>query len=142
MNKELLWKLSVKNEIESKYLAKTRLSQIETPYSLNMEGELGVGKTFFCKYVARIHGVNDITSNSFLKYTASKGKKKLLHIDFYNISDPLEFFYDHIDELIDNDSIVLSEWFPHNLVLEIPQFVLQIEIVKNCERNISFFKVG
>ena len=76
MNKELLWKQSVKNEIESKYLAKTRLSQIETPYSLNMEGELGAGKTFFCKYVARIHGVNDITSNSFLKYTANKGKKK------------------------------------------------------------------
>jgi tRNA threonylcarbamoyladenosine biosynthesis protein TsaE len=141
MNKELLWKLSVKNEIESKYLAKTRLSQIETPYSLNMEGELGVGKTFFCKYVARIHGVNDITSNSFLKYTANKGKKKILHIDFYNINDPLEFFYDHIEELIDNDSIVLSEWSPHNLVLEIPQFVLHIEIVNDCERKISFFRV-
>jgi tRNA threonylcarbamoyl adenosine modification protein YjeE len=140
MKKELLWKLSVKNEDESKHVAKSRLFQNETPYCLRLEGMLGSGKTYFCKCIANLYGIKDITSNSFLKYSMNKGSKKIFHVDYYYLNDPLAFFYNHIHEEIDDKSIILSEWTPDDLVMDIPQFTLKIAVVEKYERKISFYR--
>lgn len=140
MNKELLWELSVKNEVESKHLAKSRLFQNEAPYCLRFEGLLGSGKTYFCKCIANLYGIKDITSNSFLKYSVNKGSKKIIHVDYYYMNDPLAFFYNHIHEDVDDKSIILSEWTPDDLVMDIPQFTLKIAVVEKSERKISFYR--
>jgi tRNA threonylcarbamoyladenosine biosynthesis protein TsaE len=140
MNKELLWELSVKNEVESKHLAKSRLFQNQTPYCLRLEGELGSGKTYFCKCIANLYGVEDITSNSFLKYSSYKGSKKIFHVDYYYMKEPLEFFHNHIYDEIDDQSLILSEWTPNNLVMDITQFTLKIVIIGKSERKISFYR--
>ena len=140
MNKELLWELSVKNEFESKHLAKSRLFQNEAPYCLRFEGLLGSGKTYFCKCIANLYGIKDITSNSFLKYSVNKGSKKIIHVDYYYMNDPLAFFYNPIHEDVDDKSIILSEWTPDDLVMDIPQFTLKIAVVEKSERKISFYR--
>jgi len=140
MSKELLWELSVKNEVESKHLAKSRLILNETPYCIKLEGSLGSGKTFFCKCIAKLYGVENITSNSFLKYSLNKGSKKIFHIDYYYMSGSLDFFFNHIHEEIDDQTIILSEWTPDDLIMDIPQFTLKIAIVEKSERKISFYR--
>ena len=140
MSKELLWELTVKNEVESKHLVKSRLFQNETPYCIRLEGLLGSGKTYFCKCIANLYGIEDITSNSFLKYSLNKGSKKIFHVDYYYMDDPLEFFYNNIHEQIDDHSLILSEWTPNNLVMDIRQFTLKIAIVKKSERKITFYR--
>lgn len=141
MSKELLWELSVKNEVESKHLVKSRLFQNETPYCIRLEGLLGSGKTYFCKCIANLYGVEDITSNSFMKYSLNEGSKKIFHIDYYCMNGYREFFYNHIHEEIDDQSIILSEWTPSDLVMDIPQFTLKIAIVEKSERKISFYRI-
>jgi len=140
MSKELLWELTVKNEVESKHLVKSRLFQNETPYCIRFEGLLGSGKTYFCKCIANLYGIEDIASNSFLKYSLNKGSKKIFHVDYYYMDNPVEFFYNHIHEQIDDHSLILSEWTPNNLVMDIPQFTLKIAIVKKSERKITFYR--
>ena len=141
MSKELLWQLSVKNEVESKHLVKSRLFQNETPYCIRLEGLLGSGKTYFCKCIANLYGIEDISSNSFLKYSLNKGSKKIFHIDYYYMNGQREFFYNHIHEEIDDQSIILSEWTPSDLVMDIPQFILKIAIVEKSERKISLYRI-
>ncbi|MEC8243839.1 MAG: tRNA (adenosine(37)-N6)-threonylcarbamoyltransferase complex ATPase subunit type 1 TsaE [Verrucomicrobiota bacterium] len=140
MSKELLWELTVKNEVETEYLAKSRLFQNETPSCIKLEGLMGSGKTFFCKCIANLYGIEDITSNSFLKYSLKKGSKKIFHIDYYDMKKPIEFFYNNIHEEIDDHSLILSEWTPNNLVMDIPQFTLKIAVVEKSERKISFYR--
>jgi tRNA threonylcarbamoyl adenosine modification protein YjeE len=101
---------------------------------------LGSGKTYFCKCIANLYGIKDITSNSFLKYSVNKGSKKIFHVDYYYMNDPLAFFYNHIHEDIDDKSIILSEWTPDDLVMDIPQFTLKIAVVEKSERKISFYR--
>ena len=141
MSKELLWELSVKNEVESKHLVKSRLFQNETPYCIRLEGLLGSGKTYFCKCIANLYGIEDISSNSFLKYSLNIGSKKIFHIDYYYMNGQREFFYNHIHEEIDDQSIILSEWTPSDLVMDIPQFILKIAIVEKSERKISLYRI-
>ena len=140
MSKELLWELSVKNEVESKHLAKSRLFLNETPYCIKLEGLLGSGKTYFCKCIAKLYGVENITSNSFLKYSLNNGSKKIFHVDYYYINGSLDFFFNHIHDEIDDQTIILSEWTPDDLIMDIPQFTLKIAIVEKSERKISFYR--
>ena len=141
MSMELLWELSVKNEVESKQLVKSRLFQNETPYCIRLEGLLGSGKTYFCKCIANLYGIEDLTSNSFLKYSLNKGSKKIFHIDYYYMNGSLEFFYNHIHDEIDDQTIILSEWTPDDLIMDIPQFSLKFAIIEKSERKISFYRI-
>jgi hypothetical protein len=51
-----------------------------------------------------------------------------------------EFFYNHIYEEIDDQTIILSEWTPDDLVMDIQQFTLKIAVVEKSERKISFYR--
>ena len=135
---ELLWELSVKNEIESKHLAKSRLFQNVTPYCMRFEGVLGAGKTFFCKCIASMYGVDDITSNSFMKYSLNKGNKKIFHIDYYYTKEPHEFFFNYVYDEIDDQSLILSEWTPDDLVIDLPQYTLKTDLVEKLKERLAF----
>ena len=141
MKKELLWRAFVHNKIESEQVCLTRMNRMTSPCFIKLDGELGSGKTAFAKYIAKSYGVSDLTSVSYLKYSLHRGYKNIIHIDFYNLSEPEQFFYDHIEEQIDDQSIVLSEWTPDGLKLDIAQFMLSITTKRISERMVSFLRI-
>ena len=68
MVKELLWKCFTENEGETDLLIKNRFNNLESPYAVYLEGEVGAGKTYICQKVAELKGVNCLTSSSFLNF--------------------------------------------------------------------------
>ena len=49
MVKELLWKCFTENEGETDLLIKNRFNNLESPYAVYLEGEVGAGKTTYVK---------------------------------------------------------------------------------------------
>ena len=52
----------------------------------------------------------------------------------------MNFFFNHVYEEIDDQSLILSEWTPADLVIDLPQYTLKIDLVERIERKISFFR--
>jgi len=81
--------------------------------TLLLEGDLGAGKTTLVRGLARGLGVaGDITSPSFALLNVHRGRRQLLHVDAYRLTDPAQ-----LDSLL-LDEIKLSPW---NLVIEWPE---------------------
>jgi len=81
--------------------------------ALLLHGDLGAGKTTFARGFARGLGVEgDITSPSFALLNVHRGRRQLLHVDAYRLTDPAQ-----IDGLL-LDELKASPW---NLLLEWPE---------------------
>ena len=81
--------------------------------ALLLHGDLGAGKTTFARGFARGLGVEgDITSPSFALLNVHRGRRQLLHVDAYRLTDPAQ-----IDSLL-LDELKASPW---NLLLEWPE---------------------
>ena len=141
MFKELLWKCFTEKEGETDLLINNRFKNLESPYAVYLEGEVGAGKTYICQKIAELKGVNCLTSSSFLNFNIYYGKSKIIHADYYYTTKPCEFFYSNIFEEIDEDTILLSEWSPEYFELRISQYVLNISIYNGSYRSISFYSI-
>lgn len=79
-----------------------------------VEGELGVGKTVMVKGIAEVLGVQNIISPTFVVYyeykTSDKNTKLLYHFDLYQLKDPEEFKYLHINNLLKPNTFLCFEW--------------------------------
>lgn len=81
--------------------------------ALLLSGELGAGKTTLARGLARGLGVaGDITSPSFALLNVHRGRRQLLHVDAYRLTDPAQ-----LDGLL-LEEIKASPW---NLVIEWPE---------------------
>ncbi|MDK2819505.1 MAG: tRNA (adenosine(37)-N6)-threonylcarbamoyltransferase complex ATPase subunit type 1 TsaE [Mycoplasmataceae bacterium] len=70
---------------------------------LLLNGEMGVGKTFLVKEIAKQLGEkNTVTSPSF---NIMNTYDKFIHIDAYNLKGGLESYYDFFE-----DKLVIIEW--------------------------------
>ena len=58
------------------------------------------------------------------------GDVKIIHADFYNISDPEGFLYNEISPQISQKSILLAEWLNHYYPLGIVAYKLEITVLK------------
>jgi len=76
-----------------------------------LSGELGSGKTYFTKGVAKGLGIPPdlVTSPSFTLVNEYEGKCKLFHIDAYRLEKE-EFFSAGLDEYFYEDGITVMEW--------------------------------
>ena len=54
---------------------------------LALHGDLGVGKTTFVKYLARVWGIEDVRSPSFDVLHVHHGARTLLHMDAYRLKN-------------------------------------------------------
>ena len=92
MHKELIFQINSHSETDSEELVISRLGMQSIPYAVYLEGQVGAGKTFFCKQIARLYGIDSLESSSFLNYSTYYGSFKVVHVDYYYNKHPVEFF--------------------------------------------------
>lgn len=126
----------IKNKKEVAFIASLVLNILKTEKKkfLLLKGEIGSGKTFLVKEIAKqLNEQNTITSPTFNKMHIYD---KFVHIDAYNLKNStLESFEDYFE-----DKIVIIEW-PEMLKTKFNQsLVLEIKFVNDDLRSytISF----
>jgi tRNA threonylcarbamoyladenosine biosynthesis protein TsaE len=96
-----------------------------------LTGELGSGKTWFTKGIARGLGIGPatiITSPSFALVNEYPGKTTLFHIDVYRLESLPELLGAGIDEYLYSGGVAVMEWadrWPEIL----PDEALKVELV-------------
>jgi tRNA threonylcarbamoyladenosine biosynthesis protein TsaE len=77
-----------------------------------LTGELGAGKTVFCKGVGEALGISPhrIVSPSFTIITEHRGRVALCHVDVYRLSSEAEAQDIGLDEVLGGDRVCVVEW--------------------------------
>ena len=106
---------------------------------INLNGNLGAGKTTFTKSFCKNYKINNVTSPSFSIVNEYIGTKKIYHFDFYRLKKIEELYDIGFEEyLIDEEAIVIIEW--GNLMEEIlpkNRLEINIEMINDVEREIK-----
>ncbi len=112
---------------------------------LAISGNLGAGKTHFCKGIARGLDVDPdvVNSPTFVLMQQYAGRIPVLHFDTYRLSGVEEFEDIGGPEFLDGDGISLIEW-PDRVADALPQRTLQISIeaTSATDRRISLEDTG
>lgn len=112
--------------------------------AVSLEGDLGAGKTLFCKGVGEGLGVSTrVTSPTFVLLAVHEGRLPLFHADVYRLGDASELDLLGFDET--SDGVLLVEWasrFPESmpadhlaLTLEIDDDARDVQIVTTGPRS-------
>jgi tRNA threonylcarbamoyl adenosine modification protein YjeE len=102
-----------RSEKETEEFCSSIVKLISLPSVININGDLGTGKTFISKNIARQFDHPNITSSSFQKVTYYYGKVRLIHCDFYKNGMTDNFFYSEIEPLLEGRWLLLIEWCTH-----------------------------
>ena len=110
------------------------------PNIIELIGDVGAGKTTFVRGLAKKLGVKEnITSPSFTisKSYALPDGGRLIHYDFYRLSDPGLMIDDLTEVLQDPQNITILEW-PDTVSSFLPEdrFIIQIEYNETGGRNL------
>jgi len=113
---------------------------------LALWGELGAGKTFLARAIARGLGVPaaiPITSPTFTFINEYKGRLDLYHLDLYRLSDPDELETLPWKEAIYGDGVSIIEW-PDRLGANLPseRIDIRLEITGEDSRTIVIATAG
>jgi tRNA threonylcarbamoyladenosine biosynthesis protein TsaE len=127
---------------ETENAGETLAAFIPADTALLLEGKLGAGKTTFTRGFARGLGIKgDITSPSFSLLTIYEGRRQLLHVDAYRLTQPSQWDSLLIDELYQSPWNLLIEW-PENVRGKEPKgaWTLKIENADNEARRLTLKK--
>ncbi len=111
---------------------------------LLLEGDLGAGKTFFVRALARALGLDEsipVTSPTFaLVHEYPETRLPLLHADLYRLGDPDELLYLDIAERLGVAPWVAAiEWgLALSDALGSPDLVIRLHATGESERNVAF----
>ncbi|MBQ3432976.1 tRNA (adenosine(37)-N6)-threonylcarbamoyltransferase complex ATPase subunit type 1 TsaE, partial [Candidatus Saccharibacteria bacterium] len=87
---------------------------IESSSIIELIGDVGAGKTTFVRGLATGLGITEpVTSPSFTiskSYALPSSKGRLIHYDFYRLSDPGLMSEDLADNLTNPSNIIVIEW--------------------------------
>ncbi|HPD19132.1 MAG TPA: tRNA (adenosine(37)-N6)-threonylcarbamoyltransferase complex ATPase subunit type 1 TsaE [Candidatus Goldiibacteriota bacterium] len=106
-------------------------------------GELGSGKTYFIKNIAKNFGIdeNEVVSPTFVLMRIYKGKKNIHHFDLYRIKNYNELENIGYREYISFADLVVIEWADR--IKEIYNdfnWIINIDYVSNKQRKIKVYK--
>lgn len=107
-----------------------------------LNGELGIGKTFFIKNVLKKFSVTNSNSPTFAIVNEYYGDKIFYHFDFYRINKESELHDIGIEDYFnDEQSVIFIEWgnlFPE--VLPKKRVEISISYLNEYEREFNFIE--
>lgn len=97
---------------------------------ISLNGDLGAGKTYITKGIAKGLGVDDyITSPTFIIVNEYEGRIPLYHFDVYRINDIDEMYEIGFEEYLYGNGVCIVEW--GKIVEELmPENTINIDINK------------
>jgi tRNA threonylcarbamoyladenosine biosynthesis protein TsaE len=129
----------LQSEDDTRKLAQEFASILKNGDCVVLNGELGVGKTFFVKRLVECFGIERSSSPSFALVNVYEGEKIINHFDFYRIKSNEELFDIGYNEYIgDTESITLIEWgnlFPD--VLPVKRLDLNFSFNPDMSRTVE-----
>ena len=104
-------------------------------------GPMGSGKTTLIKEIAKLLGVDDVTSSptfSLVNEYQSDREGQLFHFDFYRIEDEEEAYDMGIEEYLDSGAWCFMEW-PDKVqnLLPLESVVIKLTINQDNTRTIE-----
>lgn len=134
-----------KSEDDTKKLAERAGKIIREGVALALIGDLGAGKTFFAKYLAKALGVKEeVTSPTFNLMNIYEGVCPMYHFDLYRLESVEQLedigFYEYIES---EEGISLIEW-ADKFIKELSENTVKVTFEKIDEnsRKISFSGKG
>ncbi len=99
-------------EGDTLFVARTLGRILERGDVVALTGDLGAGKTVFCKGVGEVLGIpaDRILSPSFTIVSEHQARLPLCHVDVYRLSSEEEALDIGIDEILSGDRVCLVEW--------------------------------
>lgn len=107
------WELSLETRRRTRRLGAAIAASLTPGDLVLLEGELGAGKTFLVRAIARGLGVPSsvpVTSPTFTLVHEHAARVPLLHADLYRLGDADELVELGITERIGRDAVLLVEW--------------------------------
>lgn len=121
-------KVITNNENETYNIGIKIGKQLKAGDILSLNGDLGAGKTYLTKGIAKGLGIKDyITSPTFTILNEYKGRIPLYHFDVYRINDVEEMYEIGFEEYLYGNGVCIIEW--GSMVEEIlPEDTINIKI--------------
>ena len=94
---------------------------------ITLDGEMGVGKTVFCRGFASAFGIKGVKSPTYTVLNEYRGRCKIHHFDFYRITDGDDLYSIGYDDIIEEDGYTLGEW-SENIVVFLPEDAIRVTI--------------
>ncbi len=139
---EFPFSLKVSTEKETIELAEKFSEELSSGNIIELNGNLGSGKTFFIKHAVKSFGIHKASSPTFAIVNEYYGKLKIYHFDFYRIMQPTELYDIGLNDYFnDADAITFIEWgnlFPE--VLPAKRIEIIISINEDFSREFKFIK--
>ncbi|MCX4079198.1 tRNA (adenosine(37)-N6)-threonylcarbamoyltransferase complex ATPase subunit type 1 TsaE [Rickettsia rhipicephali] len=132
---------TLNSEEETKKLAKLLAQSLKPNDIVLLNGDLGAGKTFFCREIIKYFcGENtSIISPTFnLLQTYKASNFTIYHYDLYRLKSPEEIYELGFEEALLNDNLILIEWseiIKH--LLTPPLIEVNLEVLDNNKRLCS-----
>ncbi|AFB31000.1 MULTISPECIES: tRNA (adenosine(37)-N6)-threonylcarbamoyltransferase complex ATPase subunit type 1 TsaE [spotted fever group] len=132
---------TLNSEEETKKLAKLLAQSLKPNDIVLLNGDLGVGKTFFCREIIKYFcGENtSIISPTFnLLQTYKASNFTIYHYDLYRLKSPEEIYELGFEEALLNGNLILIEWseiIKH--LLTPPLIEVNLEVLDNNKRLCS-----
>lgn len=95
-----------------------------------MRGEMGVGKTAFCRGFASALGIQGVKSPTYTVVNEHKSDiKALFHFDMYRIADADDLYSIGYYDYLERDGYILCEW-SENIEDEIPDGAITVTVLR------------
>ena len=97
-----------------------------------MRGEMGVGKTAFCRGFASYFGIDGVRSPTFTVVNEYRGRVSIFHFDMYRITDGDDLYSIGYDDYIEKDGYSVIEW-SENIEDFLPEDAITVTIRRTSE---------
>ena len=101
-----------------------------------MRGEMGVGKTAFCRGFASYFGIDGVRSPTFTVVNEYRGRASIYHFDMYRITDSDDLYSIGYDDYIEKDGYSIIEW-SENIEDYIPEDAITVTISRTPESELG-----